>query len=47
MNWATASITKELKKKTHHEYSMLLKNILFAKRFRHHIVKEEEKEVMV
>lgn len=47
MNWATASVTKELKEKTHHEYALLLKNILFAKRFRHHLVKEEEKELMV
>jgi hypothetical protein len=47
MNWAVASVIKELKEKTHHEYSLMLKNILFAKRFKHHLVKEEEKEIMV
>lgn len=47
MNWATASITKEEKEKTHHEYALVVKNILFANRFKHHLVKEEEKETMV
>lgn len=43
MNWAAASVTKEEKKRIHHEHAMLLKNIRFANRFRHHLIKEEEK----
>jgi len=47
MNWAAASVTKEDKERTHHEYSLLVKNVLFANRFRHHLVKEDEKEAKV
>ncbi|CAK9234987.1 unnamed protein product [Sphagnum troendelagicum] len=47
MNWAAASIVKEEKEKTHQEFESLLKNIHFANRFRHHLIKEEAKEVKV
>lgn len=47
MNWAIASVTKEEKEKTHHEYALVVKNILCANKFKHHLVKEEEKKVPV
>ncbi|CAM6025443.1 unnamed protein product [Sphagnum balticum] len=47
MNWAAASIVKEEKEKTHQEFESLLKNIHFANRFKHHLIKEEAKEVKV